>query len=73
MGWWSSRVEGMTVYKYLDLGFIVQGHCCTGGGLTLDEAIDDWVETVRTTMSPGGFYLRAARRIAKKLRVKEDA
>ncbi len=61
------NADGMVVY-HLPYGWIVQGHCCTGGGTTRNKAIDDWVETVRTTMCPGGFYLRSAKPIARRLK-----
>lgn len=48
-------------------GWIVQGRYCTGGGHMKAEAIKDWVATVTRTLSPGGYYTKAAKREARTL------
>ena len=57
----------MDIYHF-KFGWIVQGCCVSGGGLTRNKAIDDWVENVTTRLSPGGFYTRHAKKVAKELK-----
>ena len=60
--------DEMNIYKFLDYGFIIQGHHCSGSGKTRNEAINNWLKCVKQTMSPGGWYLKQARPIAKRLK-----
>lgn len=53
---------------HLPYGWIVQGHCVTGSGLTRNKAIDNWVEHVTARLAPGGFHTRHAKKVAKKLK-----
>lgn len=57
-----------TTITQFTFGWIVQGRYCTGGGATFSGAVENWINTVTRTMSPGGYYTKAARHEAKSLR-----
>ena len=59
--------NGFPEIAHYTFGWICQGRYCTGGGLTRNAAIDDWVKTVTEKLHSGGYYTRQAKRDAKLL------